>query len=109
MFGRKRTVNELFWEVFDGLVTLDTMVSTKQKTRNKNFTVDLSSTIDKLDRTIKREYSRGVYLNVHRKLRTAYGDVCKIGIQLRQGVFSKELNIWLTDAFNQIKEVKEDI
>lgn len=109
MFGKRRSIDELLKEVFDGLETLDSMISRKQKLKNKNFIVDLTSTIDQLDRAIKREYSRGVYLNFHKKLTTAYGDVSKIGIQLRQGFFHKELNIWLKDAFNQVKEVKKEL
>lgn len=112
MFGRK-TIGSIFEDIYKEMDTLGSIIRRKEKTRNRYLTTEIQDNINLLDRTIKREYKKelgvGNLNEIHRTLTSAYGYIVRIGGQIKQGNFTKEVSLYYTYAMRNLEAVEKEL
>ena len=112
MFGRK-TIGSIFKDIYEKMDTLGGIISRKEKTRNRYLTNEIQDNISLLDQTIKREYKKelsvGDLNEIHRTLTSACGCIVRIGGQIKQGNFTKEVSLYYTDAMRNLEAVEKEL
>lgn len=112
MFGRK-TIGSIFEDIYEKMDTLGGIISRKEKTRNRYLTTEIQDSISLLDRTIKREYKKrkgvGELNEISKTLTSAYGYIVRIGGQIKQGNFTKEVSLYYTYAMHNLEAVEKEL
>ena len=112
MFGRK-TIGSIFEDIYEKMDTLGGIIRRKEKTRNRYLTNEIQDNISLLDRTIKREYKKrkgvGELNEINKTLTSAYGYVARIGGQIKQGNFTKEVSLYYTYAMHNLEAVEKEL
>ncbi len=112
MFGRK-SIESVFGGIYKKMDTLGGIISRKEKTRNRYLTTEIQDNISLLDRTIKREFKKekgiGELNEIHRTLTSAYGYVGKIGGQIKQGNFTREISQYFTEAMHKLEAIEKEL
>lgn len=112
MFGRK-SISDIFGDIYKKMDTLGGIISRKEKTRNRYLTTEIQDSINLLDRTIKREYKKrkgvGELNEINKLLTSAYGYIVRIGGQIKQGNFTKEVSLYYTDAMRKLEAVEKEL
>lgn len=112
MFGRK-TITDIFGDIYKKMDTLGGIISRKEKTRNRYLTTEIQDSINLLDRTIKREYKKrkgvGELNEINKTLTSAYGYIVRIGGQIKQGNFTKEVSLYYTYAMQNLEAVEKEL
>lgn len=112
MFGRK-SINDIFGDIYEKMDTLGGIIRRKEKTRNRYLTTEIQDNISLLDRTIKREYKKrkgvGELNEINKSLTSAYGYVVRIGGQIKQGNFTKEVSLYYTYAMHNLEAVEKEL
>lgn len=112
MFGRK-TIGGIYKEIYEKMDTLGGIIRRKEKTRNRYLTTEIQDLISLLDRTIKREYKKrkgvGELNEINKSLTSAYGYIVRIGGQIKQGSFTKEVSLYYTYAMHNLEAVEKEL
>lgn len=112
MFGRK-TIGGIYKEIYEKMDTLGGIIRRKEKTRNRYLTTEIQDLISLLDRTVKREYKKrkgvGELNEINKSLTSAYGYIVRIGGQIKQGSFTKEVSLYYTYAMHNLEAVEKEL
>ena len=112
MFGRK-SISDIFGDIYKKMDTLGGIISRKEKTRNRYLTTEIQDSINLLDRTIKREYKKrkgvGELNEINKLLTSAYGYIVRIGGQIKQGNFTKEVSLYYSYAMHNLEAVEKEL